>query len=446
MDRNSPQPVRRIFFDWTHCYASKRNTGLERLQRNLVRHGCALELETGLACSGIIVRHGCDYATSARLVTNRTGPKRVEFMRKLENHIRFLQWTRPCRTKILQRLRKTFYPGTPARLISSQYWRRFGTRVTFATTDLLLLTSPTLSDETVHMVERAHRAGTRIGLILCDLIPITHPSFFLPDYRRRFRYWLEHDLQYADFCLTISDATRDELIKQLPTLMTTRRPLPIESFRLGCTLDVDPRSCSGAPSRRDLMRLFADPTPVLLTVCTLEPRKNHRLLLDVFDRLDNGAVRLCIVGKKGWLVDELIERIERHPAYGRHLFMFNDLTDDELEVCYREADLFLYPSLIEGFGLPIVEALQYGIPVYCSDTPVHREVGKHWCRYFDPHDPAGLETMIRQFIESGPPPALGAGKMFRPTTWADSCREVIEKSLRLAAQVGAEQASKSHAA
>ncbi len=101
------------------------------------------------------------------------------------------------------------------------------------------------------------------------------------------------------------------------------------------------------------------------------------------------------------MVDELIEKIEHHNEFGARLFMINDANDKEIIYCYRHAKAFLFPSFIEGFGLPIVESLVHGLPVLASDTPIHREIGRKKITYFKLHDTDSLSSLIRTIEQKG---------------------------------------------
>jgi alpha-1,2-rhamnosyltransferase len=193
--------------------------------------------------------------------------------------------------------------------------------------------------------------------------------------------------------------------------------------------------------RPEINEIFArgrGPAPYL-TVGTIAPHKNHHFLLDAFDlvRADCPQTRWLLVGRAGWMCDDVMRRIKQHPAFGSSLLLLTDLSDAELRRCYQGCRALVAPSLIEGFGLPLVEALQHGLPVLASNTPIHREVGREDCAYFDLDDPAALTTIIRNIELDGRFPEVRRSGKYKPTTWQDSCRELLTKTLRMSRELPA---------
>ncbi len=86
-----------------------------------------------------------------------------------------------------------------------------------------------------------------------------------------------------------------------------------------------------------------------------------------------------MVGRVGWLCEDILIQLEKHTRRNRELFVFHDLSDAELQYCYSSSRGVIFPSIVEGFGLPIVEALWHGQKTFASDTPIHREVGRNDC-------------------------------------------------------------------
>ncbi len=116
------------------------------------------------------------------------------------------------------------------------------------------------------------------------------------------------------------------------------------------------------------------PYEYILHVSTLEPKKNQMFLLDVFEELKKDGrykdLKLVIIGKSGWNVSELIKRIK----LTEDVIWIQNASDAERNEYYINAKLFVFPSIVEGFGIPPLEAMSYHIPVLSSEIPVHREV------------------------------------------------------------------------
>jgi alpha-1,2-rhamnosyltransferase len=197
-------------------------------------------------------------------------------------------------------------------------------------------------------------------------------------------------------------------------------------FHLGSELDL---SDADAAVDRGLLQLFETPEPVFLMVSTIEPRKNHAYLLDAFDRAwaDGSRARLCIVGKIGWKCEALIDRIRQHRELNRRLFMFNSLSDKSLEHAYEHATALVFPSHVEGFGLPLVEAMQRGLPAMGSDIPVFREIGGDYMAYFDLADPQSLTDLVIGMDRNPTFPAPLSLEHWRWLTWREASAQLVER-------------------
>ncbi len=131
-------------------------------------------------------------------------------------------------------------------------------------------------------------------------------------------------------------------------------------------------------------------------VGSIEVRKNHHYVLDAMELAwkENPDLELVIVGRTGWQGKPVVDRIQRHAQFNKRLFLFSDMTDAELNYCYANSRGILMPSLTEGFGLPIVEALWHGTQPFVSDIPSHREVGGQDCFYCDVTEPGTLAQLL----------------------------------------------------
>ena len=269
-------------------------------------------------------------------------------------------------------------------------------------------------------VNEARRRGVRIVVVIYDLIPITHPQFFAPMFCAQFETWLRQVLPLADGFVCISHATATEL-KLFADRCGISNLAPVGVFPLGTTFSVD----RNGTSDRMATILESLPSPVLM-VGTIEPRKNHALVLDAFEQAwDQGSrLPLLVIGRRGWMCEKTIKRFAKLTKLGRPFLHIDDASDDDLIHAYRHARCLIFPSITEGFGLPIVEAFVQGLPAIASDIPVHREVGREHATYIPVGDPDYLARLLLS-IEDGSTvlTAPEPGTVHLPT-WADSAAAI----------------------
>ncbi len=148
------------------------------------------------------------------------------------------------------------------------------------------------------------------------------------------------------------------------------------------------------PRPQDLPANLNLARPYFVTLGTIEPRKNHELLLDVWQRMGGRAAvpTLVVVGRRGWRNERVFARLDAMPA---HVVELNDLSDGAVTALLQGAAGLLFPSYAEGFGLPPAEAASLGIPVVCADLPVYREFLLDYPVYLNATDMYLWETTIR---------------------------------------------------
>lgn len=297
--------------------------------------------------------------------------------------------------------------------------------------DQLVLLDSSWHSDFFPFVEQLKRDGVGIVSVIYDLIPLTHPQFYDTRLVQTFSQWFDWITRTADgyvaISATVRDQVRDELHRRLGA--TRANALWFDYFHLGSELDLSEAADKVEPS---LARLFATPEPVFLMVSTIEPRKNHAYLLDAFDRAwaAGSSARLCIAGRIGWKCDTLLARVRRHPELNKRLFMFNDLNDTSLEHAYSHSSALVFPSFVEGFGLPLVEAMQRGLPAMGSDIPIFREIGGEFMAYFDLADPQSLADLVARFERSGQFPAARDVTQWHWIGWHEASEQMAERTLR----------------
>jgi alpha-1,2-rhamnosyltransferase len=297
--------------------------------------------------------------------------------------------------------------------------------------DILLLIDSTWYMDIWPAVEYFKERGGSVDAIIYDLIPITHDQFCDTFLAEVFKKWFYDSLQYVDGYIAISDTVKRDLIEFLNSEFGNRvDDKKFDHFLLGSDFSYHKQEREAV--RYYLPCLFGL-RPTYIIVSTVEPRKNHNYLLDAFDILwQKGVdVNLCIIGRVGWRVEETMERIHKSPEYNQRLIHFSDLNDDELLYCYKHAKMLLFPSIVEGFGLPIVESLSNNLPVLASDTPIHREVGGDSIGYFNLADPNDLAQEIIEIESIGIPKNLQVDPDYHWQDWRESSRYLLERIIEI---------------
>lgn len=178
--------------------------------------------------------------------------------------------------------------------------------------------------------------------------------------------------------------------------------------------------------------------PYLLSVSTLQPRKNYARLIEAFGKLISefsrqySELQLVIAGGKGWMYEQVFQTVERLGLQERVLFP-QFVSDDDLPALYAGATLFVYPSLYEGFGLPVAEAMACGAPVVSSNASSLPEVGGDAALYFDPRDVGAMAATIhRALIDAALRADLRARgfAQAKKFSWEKAARELREYLVR----------------
>ncbi len=424
----------RILFECTPTAQTDLTRGIPRVVRNIVRHGPDVISEYGGSVSPLVYAYGswteARWAKDASVATfdNNRSRNSAEKSR--------------CRAVPAGPLRRLFFPPPGRNGIrkvprwiaaeSCRLWDHCARpHIRPGAHDVVLILDPwwRCPEAFWRTVAKARRDGAHVGTVVYDLIPITHPEFVGSHHVERFRRWLHRAADQSDFFLAISETVKNELRDYLhhsypgPAWSDER----FHSFMLGADIPVH----TGKAVRPSVQRIFEAGNTYLM-VGAVDRRKNYPFLVDAFEKLWNRGldVRLCLVGSFTKALPELHSRIVNHVEVGRRLFYCSDLNDTELDYCYRNARTLVYPSIVEGFGLPIVEALQHGRSVLASDTAIHREVGGEFCAYFGLSSTAQLVEMIAQCERLGRVPNVRSAAEYIAPTWKSSCRELIDTCCR----------------
>ncbi len=262
-------------------------------------------------------------------------------------------------------------------------------------------------------------------LLIHDIIPIKMPELCDPVYVNSYKHSLGEALKYVDGIISISNS-------ELVSIRSLVDAFEIKSVGF---FDYNYWGADFATANSDVNLVSAriakvfDAQNAFIMVGTIEPRKNHTLVLDAFDRYwqRGGGASLCIIGKTSHFYSDVQSRIEQHEYFGVRLFCFDDVNDQQLAYCYEKCAGVVFASRAEGFGLPLVEAMWYGIPVLASDIDVFREIGGDYPEYFSPDDAQRLADLL-QLHDSRPE----RREPCQWRSWDESVRELFAKVFTMA--------------
>lgn len=265
--------------------------------------------------------------------------------------------------------------------------------------------------------------GVHVEFLLHDLLCIQMPQFFLPGSAGGFTQWLEVTTE-SDGVVCVSNTVADELLNWLHLNGLSReRRLKISWSHNGADIYNSAPSI-GLPDEATSVIAHLHHRKSFLLVGTLEPRKGHAQVLAAFDQLWQADVdiNLVIVGKKGWLVDDLVDRLRTHPEINRHLFWLEGISDEYLEKVYTSCTCLIAASYGEGFGLPLIEAAQHGLPIIARDIAVFRELAGDFAFYFEASPSNSLVNAIQVWLNLYAADQHPKSDKMPWLTWSNSAR------------------------
>lgn len=268
--------------------------------------------------------------------------------------------------------------------------------------------------------------GVKVKFAVYDILPVTMSNMFFNGAKETYTHWLNCITQF-DGAVAISDTVASEL----RTWISENKPSIINSYSTGFFhLGADLASSVPTSGRHDDHDATIDnisSRQSFLMVSTIEPRKCHAQVLDAFELLwkQGVDVNLVIVGKKGWMVDALISRLADHNELGKRLIWLEGISDEYLETVYSSVDCLILASLGEGFGLPLIEAAHYNLPIIARDIPVFREVAGDHAYYFKGKTGFELAESLNKWLLLDQNSEVPNSRGINSKTWAESTQQLI---------------------
>ncbi|HEX8604428.1 MAG TPA: glycosyltransferase [Pseudoduganella sp.] len=280
--------------------------------------------------------------------------------------------------------------------------------------------------------------GVSINFVIYDLLPVLNPEFFPAHADITHGAFLDCVAAEADRLICISRAVQDDLATWLDGRDIRRRPgQQLTALHLGADLETDaPAQAGDAIAQSPVVQQVAA-RPSFLMVGTIEPRKGHLQAIEAFGQLWAAGVdvNLVIVGREGWkplaqserrTIPRIVQALREHPELGKRLLWLEGIDDATLQGVYQASACLLSPSEGEGFGLPLIEAAQYGLPLLVRDLPVFREVAGAAAHYFSGLDGAVLAAAVRDWLALHAAGRHPLPQAMRWMTWAENARALLQ--------------------
>lgn len=287
---------------------------------------------------------------------------------------------------------------------------------------------PHMDSAKVNALVNLGHLGVCVRFLVYDLLPLELPNFFADGAQKQFQSWALAISRF-DGIIAISQASVDAVLQWRRKYLSNDAlgDFTHDAVHLGADIE-NSQPTMGLPDDAPQMLSRMEARTCFLMTGTLEPRKGHTHALDAFDVLwrKGQDATLVIVGKRGWHIDDFMDRLMRHPELGKRLFLLEGISDEYLEQVYRRAGCLLAASWGEGFGLPLIEAARYGVPILARDLPVFREVAGSHAAYFDSQTAAGLADALSDWLKAHQAGQVQTSAGMPVSTWAECARKIAD--------------------
>jgi glycosyltransferase involved in cell wall biosynthesis len=298
--------------------------------------------------------------------------------------------------------------------------------VTLARGDILLMLDSSWArySEFHSQFESARAVGATVATVIYDLLPLRLPPDCVVDGGAAwFQSWVVDAINSSDALIGISKAVAldlQEFIRESNGLTHTPR---LGYWHLGS--DIGSGNIPAGPSKV-LEQICKG--PYVLMVGTIEPRKCHDRVLRAMEMLwsQDDDLTLVIAGKHGWMREALMDELRNHREQGRRLHLFEHPSDADIEALYEQAAGLVFLSRGEGFGLPLVEAANHGVPIVCSDLPVFREICGEFATYVPGFEPEQVADTLKRWQEARSNQQLPNTRDMPRLTWSQSAEQLCQ--------------------
>lgn len=228
-------------------------------------------------------------------------------------------------------------------------------------------------------------------MTIFDLSYMYFPDLFKKKDLYQLRNWTAYSVKQASKILTISASSKNDIIEEYGV---DKKDVVVTHLGIKNVVTLEPR-VYGMNQLKDTYHIN---DRYILFVGTLQPRKNIVRLIEAYSKIKEKDIDLVIIGKRGWLYEDILAAPKKYNVE-KHVKILENVNNEDLVVFYKHALCYVLPSLYEGFGLPVLEAMQYGCPVLTSDISSLPEAGGDAAIYFDPKDVDDIAAKIEKVVK-----------------------------------------------
>ena len=258
------------------------------------------------------------------------------------------------------------------------------------------------------------KAKNRV-VTLHDVFHLANPQYYGFMKRLFIKSYYHFSCSKSDRIITVSDFSKNEIKRYCGNAAYTK------TVRVYNGIDIDTSSVEQKENNYKY----------ILFVGNIKPHKNLKNALLGFKNIADTSIKFVIVGKKDGFITadgEVMELVRSINADNQRIIFTGNISDEELYVWYKGASMLIQPSFYEGFGLPIIEAMKFGLPIACSDIPVFKEIGQALISYFDPYSPNSITACLNK-VDTMP-------KIEYPNwiSWGETAKQIAEEFEKLASK------------
>ncbi|MFA5776898.1 MAG: glycosyltransferase family 1 protein [Parcubacteria group bacterium] len=270
------------------------------------------------------------------------------------------------------------------------------------------------------------RKNLKTTITIHDLAFKYFPQLFPRKDLRRLNIFTDFAIKNSDKIIAVSNSTKNDILKFYPEIKEEKIKVIYHGFETELFQGEIPEE-----NKNKILKTYnLQPKNYILYVGALQPRKNLEILIKAFDKIkkENQDLKLVLAGGKAWMWEGIVNKI-KNSEYEKDIIITETIPFEEVVVLYRNASVFVFPSLYEGFGIPLLEAFASGVPVISASNSSLPEVGGNAALYFNEKDSEDLSCKIRsvlkddnsrkELIEKG-------NEQVKKFSWDKCARETIE--------------------